>query len=280
LIKIVDKRNYDLIETGDFWLHRYSSANFLESMFKNNSLNIKFTRAINFEDPLEGWDIKNKGIRKAIEETIEFYNRVNDDGGKVEMAGIIFSFFANTTLEGSTEWIEKLNRFNINRKSTFISCWFKTDTLVEENIAMWRLYGNNEDGIRVSVKWSELREKLLISDKNLKVGFVDYDNFDTNNPFFSKDKSYKHENEFRILFSKNNADKDQFIKIDGINVKATARSKHNTDCFVHRLRNLGFVEDNNSKTGFVMGKSKLFYESKQVDWTEVLKILNQDIDRQ
>lgn len=280
MIKIVDKRNYDLIETGDFWLHRYSSANFLESMFKNNSLNIKFTRAINFEDPLEGWNIKNKEVRKAIDLIVNRYNTIIDDQGIVEQLLGFFDIFSLETKWSTKDTVIKLNEFDKARKSTFISCWFKTDTLVEENIAMWRLYGNNEDGIRVSVKWSELREKLLISDKNLKVGFVDYNNFDTNNPFFSKDKSYKHENEFRILFSKNNADKDQFIKIDGINVKATARSKHNTDCFVHRLRNLGFVEDNNSKTGFVMGKSKLFYESKQVDWTEVLKILNQDIDRQ
>lgn len=272
--------NFDNPNGEDFWLHRYSSTNFLEKMFHGGALNLKFTRAIHFEDPLEGWDLRNPEIKKAMDETLNYYNRVKQDGGIVEFTSIVLALHANTTLSGLKRWVNKLNEFSIKRNSTFISSWFKTDTLKEENRAMWRLYGNNEDGIRISVKWSDLKQALLQIDEKFEAGIVDYDLINEGqNLFFTKDISYKHENEFRILFSKEDLTTDQFIKLENLKVHSTIRSRYNRDCYINRLEKIGFVKYFNTNNKLTFDESKLFYESKQVDWSEVLDIINKEISR-
>jgi hypothetical protein len=262
----------------DFWLHRYTSANFLEKMFKGGDLNLKFTKAINFEDPLEGWDLRNPQIKEAMDHTLDFYNRVIEDQGDVDLTAVILAFHANTTISGLKKWVTKLNEFSGKRNSTFISSWFKTDSLKEENRAMWRLYGNNEDGVRISVKWSDLKQALLKINEKFQVGVVDYGmNNEGQDLFFTKDISYKHENEFRILFYNENTTVDQFIKMDKLKVHATVRSKDKKDFYVNRLKKMGFEKGFDTNNKLTYDESQLFYESKQVDWSVVLDIINREL---
>ncbi|KOY51697.1 hypothetical protein I602_1257 [Polaribacter dokdonensis DSW-5] len=264
----------------DFWLHRYSNANFLEKMFSNGALNLKFTKAINFEDPLEGWDLRNPKIKKGMDETIAFYNRGIDDSCTIENLSGILSFFTDTRLDVLKNIVLKLKNYNENRNSTFISSWFKTDTIEEENRAMWRLYGNNEEGVRISVKWSDLKQALLKFNENFEVGLVDYGmNTKQQNLFFTKDISYKHENEFRILFYNKKAIEDQFIKLDNLKVHTTVRSMYNKDCYTNRLKKLGLEKGFDTNNKLTYDESHLFYESKQVDWSVVLDIINREILR-
>lgn len=266
----------------DFWLHRYSNANFLEKMFEGGVLNLKFTKAINFEDPLEGWDLRNPQIKEAMDSTVNFYNRVINDGGIVENLSEIFQTlnYDKLKLEDLKSMILRLKNYNEKRNSTFISCWFKTDTLEEENRAMWSLYGNKEDGIRISVKWSDLKKSLLKIDEKFEVGFVNYGvNSEEQNLFFTKHISYKHENEFRILCYKENTIENQFIKMDNLKVHTTFRSKHSKKCYVNRLKKNGFVKGINNNNNLTFDESLLFYENKQVDWSFVLGIINREISR-
>jgi hypothetical protein len=269
--------NFNDFENDDFWLHRYSSANHLESTFKSGNLNLRFSTALNFEDPLEGWDFKDADVKNGMDGVVHYYNRVINAGGTVEYLSGALELLTQSRTDKLKKIIKQLNKYSEKRSSTYISCWFKTDTLEEENRAMWKLYGNNEDGVRVSVKWSDLKKELEKTEEEFEVGFIDYGNQkNTANLYFIKDKSYSNENEFRILFSKENSNDLEFVKFENLNkLNCTTRSKHNLDCYNNRLKKLGFNDGNNSK--LKLEKSNLLYESKQVNWEEVLGVLNNEI---
>ena len=278
----MNSSQHNIKNNKEIWLHRYSNANFLEKMFSGGALNLKFTKAINFDDPLEGWDLRNSKIKLAMDNTLQYYNRVIDDGGTIEnLLGAFHAYnYDKLSLEGLKSMILKLKDYNEKRNSIFISSWFKTNTLEEENRAMWRLYGNDEDGVRISVKWSDLKQALLKINEKFEVGVVDYGmNNEGQGLFFTKDISYKHENEFRVLFYNENTTEDQFIKMDNLKVHATVRSKDKKDFYVNRLKKMGFEKGFDTNNKLTYDESQLFYESKQVDWSVVLDIINREILR-
>jgi len=274
---IKDCINFDKNSKQDFWLHRYSNANYLEEIFKSKIFNLRFNTAVFFEDPYEGWDTEEKGLKDDMDLIVGFYNRVINDGGKTENLSCVLKNLVRKDKKELIEIIKRFEDYNRKRNSTFISCWFKTDTLDEENRAMWKLYGNNEDGIRISVKWSDLKKQLNRSEQEFDVGFIDYGNQkNTENLFFIKDKSYDHEREFRIAFSDEIKNENITIPLQNLEkIDCVVRSQYSKNCINDRLDKLGFKPDENSKR--VRKISNLSFEAKQVDWTAVLELLNKEI---
>ena len=269
--------NFNDFENDDFWLHRYSSANHLESMFKSGNLNLRFSTALNFEDPLEGWGFSDDGLKSAMDIIVSLHNRVSKEGGVTEnFRGTLKTLggFTNSKMDDLEKVIQQLSEYNKNRNSTYISCWFKTSTLEEENRAMWKLFVKDEDGIRISVKWSDLKKQLQTRKENFNIGFIDYGNKNKiEDLFFIKDKSYKHEKEFRITLSQENTENYLYLDCNELSkVYCTVRSKHNDISINTRLGKLNFNREPESK--LVKTKSNLSFESKQVDWRQVLKLMS------
>ena len=268
--------NFNDFENDDFWLHRYSSANHLESTFKSGNLNLRLSTALNFEDPLEGWDIGDDGLKYAMDMIVALHDRVIKEGGWVENTfGMLKSSvrLTNSKMHDLETVIFQLSEYNKKRNSTYISCWFKTLELEEENRAMWKLF-SNEDGIRISIKWSDLKKQLQASKDNFNLGFIDYGNQNkTEDLFFIKDKSYKHEAEFRITVSQESIDNYLLLDFKELNkIYCTVRSKHNDISINTRLGKLNFNREPESK--LVKTSSNLSFESKQVDWSQVLKLMS------
>lgn len=274
--------NFDINNTQDFWLHRYSSVKHIDSLFQNKCLNIRFTTALEFDDAYEGWNINQKDLKDAIDDAIKYHNRCTNLGGKVESIYWVLKTYiddyTDKKINDAIEIIEILKNYNDLRSSTFLSCWFKTDMLEEENRAMWNRYGDNENGIRTSVRWSDLKKQLEQIDENFEVGFVDYGNKkELTNLFFIKDISYSLENEFRIVINKQDTS-SQEIHIplrDLESVYCTVirgKSFNETD---NKLKKLGF--NSNSNTGFVLKESNLAVGKSQVDWLPFLNLLKDEI---
>jgi hypothetical protein len=104
------------------------------------------------------------------------------------------------------EWIREL----AHRRCTW--CWFVSLDSTEENVAMWNLYA--KDGVLVKTNWKAIQDALadqpeyeaaLFKVNYVRVGEHD-ENFKSadnlNRPYLFKSKGYKHEQEMRVLFSK------------------------------------------------------------------------------
>lgn len=262
----------------DFWLHRYSSAEHLEKIFKNGYLNLRFTTAMNFEDPYEGWGIENLKQKEVFDLIVRFYNRAIGDGAVVEGLSNSLSCMSRIEMTQLPVEIEKFKLYNDFRSTTFINCWFKSDTLEDENRAMWKLYGNNDNGIRISVKWSDLKNQLSHYDEVFDAGFIDYGNQNKlNNLFFVKDKSYWHEREFRLTLNNQNNKEAITIPLDLEKIYCVVRSRTNRNEIWDRLGTLGFENYENVK--WVKKDSVLSFETSQVDWSEVLEIVQNEINQ-
>lgn len=276
---IKNEINFRAHNNKDFWLHRYTKAIFLDSNFKKGHLKIRFSTALKFGDPYEGWNIEDKSLKDVIDLQVGFHNRVINDGGAIEgTACVLNKMIKDLTPHKQFELrdvVKKFESYNTNRNSTFISCWFATNTLEEENRAMWQLYSKN-NGYRISIKWSDLKKQLEENNQDFEVGFVDYGNRNKiDNLFFVKDSSYTHEKEFRIVFNKKTKINTRSIIVDNLEkVYCTVRGK-NVNSLTQKLSNIGYSRNNKEK--LVLKESNLSYESGQVDWARVLEILNKEI---
>jgi len=279
---IKESINFNINTTKDFWLHRYSSAKYIDTLFQNKCLNIRFTTALNFKDAYEGWGFKNRRLKGAIDDATKFYNRVTVlDSGKVESIYCMLKNYIEDYTDLKIDEVKSIaklfKKYNDKRKATFLSCWFKTDALEEENRAMWKLYGNNENGIRISIKWSHLKKQLERLNESFEVGFVNYGNKkELNNLFFIKDISYKHENEFRLSFYKQKKKNEYVIPFEGlVKLYCTVRSEKHENIINNQLDAFGFSTDKHAK--LIRQSSNLTFESNQVDWEDLLEKLNQEI---
>jgi hypothetical protein len=104
------------------------------------------------------------------------------------------------------EWIREL----AHRRCTW--CWFVSLDCTEESIAMWNLYA--KDGVLIKTTWEGIQNTLaselgyeaaLFKVNYVRVGEHD-DKFTSaenlNRPYLFKSKGYKHEQEMRVVFSK------------------------------------------------------------------------------
>jgi hypothetical protein len=198
-----------------FWIHRYTSTNRLSEYLGQNGISIPFTLASDFWDFLEGAGKLSESDLSAM---------ITTNKWKTSMLGLGYSTgtldclhqsisdlvgVSNKNLTNYQVYLQELYNFWKRRRSTYISCWFKSNDLDIESRYMWELYGNrkcdsgNEEfPIRISIHLPEIINK--IADAGLIRDIVKYTPFEEgSNPFFYKDASYQHEQEFRIISEKN-----------------------------------------------------------------------------
>jgi len=90
------------------------------------------------------------------------------------------------------------------RRHTFISCWYMGEN---ESSVMWRGYTNVKSGIAIRTSYARLRNQLEKNQKMFIIGKVEYrdykvealSDFDTYIRFFSKDRIFARESEFRLI---------------------------------------------------------------------------------
>ncbi|NOQ26928.1 MAG: hypothetical protein GQ564_16325 [Bacteroidales bacterium] len=176
------------------------------------------TRLNLFEDKLEG-----------ITKNHLLVNLVSDKLG--EMVAPWFGEVANiATININPQNRNSLRRQRIDfQNNNFANCWFVSD---HESIAMWQLY-SRPDSIAIKIPYKSLIEQIDLNKfqlsgynhLNLRYGAVDYFKFDDvesltdlmiqeNHQGFVKDKSFSHENEFRIMLSIKNQDNKKAEKKD------------------------------------------------------------------
>lgn len=92
------------------------------------------------------------------------------------------------------------------REFTFVNCWHINET---ESDGMWKLYLNGNEGIAIQSDYKRLLESIVDDEKSLAFGAINYYDEDYEIPdgltiltYFHKRLSFKHENEFRILYQK------------------------------------------------------------------------------
>ena len=250
-------RSKILKNESEIWLHRYFSSKYLDNVIENNSLNIRFSAFDTFSDGLEGWDYRIKNIKKAINEMALFNNRVIKDNGVIEAIDCLELILIENHSEGHFD--KKLVKENIlERKRHYVSCWFSSNTNSSESRIMWDIYAKkrNEIGLKVSIKWLDLKEALIKSDVNFRAGLVNYvsdENPADSDYMFLKDISYEHERELRIIIKKDSPkNKYEEMKFDiniFKNLFVTVENSHNNQDVINRLEKLGFSKSHGfSKT--------------------------------
>jgi hypothetical protein len=288
-----------LNQTDDFWLHRYLPAKDLHYYFDEVSLKLRFSRIDSFKDNLEGWDLSKPELKLAMDTLTNYHKRVIDDGGTITSLETTLKvlLFYMTDSKRSNQVIDikhsihELAAFNQKRKESFVSCWFATDRLEEENRAMWDLYANkhsrylnildktditNEFGVRISVKWQDLKLYLSKTVENIKAGFVNYCLNEYIEPLmFTKEISYKHECEFRLLLTKQIDDKHLIMKLSDLSQIVCTIWNNNDKKTLYLLQNVGFkpISDQNIALERQYGFTNLTPEIPQIDWEDLLKTL-------
>jgi hypothetical protein len=287
-----------LNKTDDFWLHRYFPAKDLNYYIDKESLNLWFSRIDTFYDNLEGWDLSNPALKLVMDLFNNYYYRVRRSGGIIIDPVHTFKLyhFLNSDINSSMpeidikQSINELAAFDKIRKESFISCWFATEKLEEENRAMWDLYANkhsrclnlldetdfsNEFGVRISVKWQDLKFYLSKTDENIKAGFINYCLNEYIEPLmFTKEISYKHECEFRLLLTRQIDEKRQCLKINNFpQIVCTIWNKKDKQSSQFLLNNGFTAMDMESESNRTFGFTNLILEIPQIDWEESLKIL-------
>ena len=176
-----------------------------------------FPRADTLDDPYEGtWPYKNGFLLRwaldnvdRLEERADYYLIKK---GEDELRVPRF-------LEGVRATLEDLLRFYIDnvewpqesRKRTYVSCWHRSDF---ESEAMWKLYGNIDDGIAIRSSVEDLAtcaqptchmqiRKSGYTYECRDIRYIDYGNdilpLLTINPFLYKRQSFEHEKEARFI---------------------------------------------------------------------------------
>jgi hypothetical protein len=195
--KIVVKFINDKEINEDAYLWRYMDIHKFLSFVFNRSLH--FTRLDNFEDKKEGITVNHlfyKGLKKQMDNHPMFDN--------------IRKYMSIETLGGAMnkidDQLEKIQRRN------FANCWVIGENN-SESVAMWNLY-SKPNSLAIKIKYSNF--KKLLNDKGLHsfdstrevicspINYIDFQKPDYKNlknidSVFTKDISFKHENEFRII---------------------------------------------------------------------------------
>ncbi|WKD85077.1 hypothetical protein KCTC32516_00415 [Polaribacter huanghezhanensis] len=248
-VKII---NGKIEKEESIWLHRYFSSKFLVNTISEEEMIIRFSRVDTFSDGLEGWNYKIENLKQAVNLMAQYNNRVIDSGGEI----VENDCARSSIIKGysDSEFDKNLVEENIKeRRRHFVSCWFASTNETEESRFMWNNYSHidGELGMKVSVKWVELKEALIHSNIDFKAGFVDYSEKLSDEYMFLKDSSYKHEREFRLVIEKEMERKVKFISL-GINNRFLKRiifsieNSYNINKEKTLLENLGFENTQDS----------------------------------
>lgn len=168
-----------------------------------------FPSAESFEDPFEG----AKGVRKRKEHWdgfyLDFFRRAvrSIPGRGAQLSEI------DVEKEG-TDLLRQMERSGqLDRRTTFISCWHEN---THESEAMWRLYSSYIDNaIAVRTSYQRLYEALG-RDVRIRIGRVEYLDLDAdfagpNDAFWRKRKSFDHEREVRAVISEPESQKSGIL---------------------------------------------------------------------
>jgi hypothetical protein len=248
-VKII---NGKIEKEESIWLHRYFSSKFLINTISEKEMIIRLSRVDTFSDGLEGWNYKIENLKQAVNLMAQYNNRVIDSGGEI----VENDCAKSSIIKGysDSEFDKDLVEENIKeRKRHFVSCWFASANETEESRFMWNNYSqiDGELGMKVSIKWADLKEALISSDIDFKAGFVDYSEKLSDEYMFLKDSSYKHEREFRLVIEKEMERKVKFINL-GINNRFLKRiifsieNSYNINNVKTLLENFGFENNQDS----------------------------------
>lgn len=179
------------------YLWRYMDIHKFLSFIFNKSL--YFTRLDKFEDSKEGITMSHL-----------FYQNLKREMDNHPMFDKIKTYMSVDTLGGEMNKID--SELEKIQKCNFANCWVIGENN-SESVAMWNLY-SKPNSIAVKIKFSDFK-KLLTSkglhsyDSTIKIlcspiNYINFQkpdlksikNFDS---VFTKDISFKHENEFRII---------------------------------------------------------------------------------
>lgn len=196
----------------DDMLWRYMDLSKFISMISRNDL--YFAAANTFEDIFEG----AKGI---IDKKSDWDNFYLDFFQKAILTAPGQDISKLTIEKLKTDSERLLNELNasgeINRKSTFISCWHMNNY---ESEAMWKMYSKDvTNAIAIQTTSGHLYEALY-KEPCIKIGKVKYIDFkkrfsSLNGAFWYKRKSFEYENEVRAIIQKHNVnEKGIYISVD------------------------------------------------------------------
>ncbi|MDQ7815976.1 MAG: hypothetical protein RDU14_03060 [Melioribacteraceae bacterium] len=201
-LQIIESKRYK--EAANYFWRYMDIHKFLDFL---NTTELSLTRMDLFEDPLEGIPLKT---------LIQFSKDADRD---LLTDHKLSEIIINQKLldECSQELRQQIELVTAIQKSSYVSCWFCSDT---ESMAMWNLY-SNPDSLAVRFKRNILIDltksaynKARLQNLTIRSGYcgiVEYQKFDSinyhpnTNDFkvakvvFRKEKSYEHENEFRII---------------------------------------------------------------------------------
>lgn len=192
IMQIKQNKKFDLEKNDQLW--RY--INLHQLLYFLNTETIFFAPLSSFEDPLEGFSKKNLNA-----------------------------------VEGEQPAEQKFNHRDLQEQQQlmYASCWFLGDS---ESMAMWETH-SNPDSVALQFNARSLIDLILRNAENfqsddfteLTYGKVDYTKlFQLNNQEFEKhnhefvgflkDKSYKHEEEFRFIVTQSAELKKEFRGFD------------------------------------------------------------------
>lgn len=192
----IEHYNIESINSNDYLWKFISIEKFL-SIILNRKL--FFTRLDKFEDTLEG-----------IAPELLLLDYAED--ALLNLPFEISSFPYNLLSTRSDSLMDKLHE---TQKYNFANCWFLSSDNVE-SVAMWNLY-SKPNSVALNIKFNNFIDKITkngirsnINIKNFMLGGINY--IDFQNPIevgesieklkftpFIKDKSFRHENEFRMI---------------------------------------------------------------------------------
>jgi len=202
----------------DAYLWRYMDIHkFLSFIFKKS---LYFTRLDKFEDRKEGITINHL-----------FYQNLKKQIDNHPMFDKVRSYMSVETLGGEMNKID--DELKKIQRSNFANCWVIGENS-SESVAMWNLY-SKPNSLAIKIKYSDFK-KLLI-EKGLNsfdtsrevicspINYIDFQNpdfssFQNQDSVFTKDISFNHENEFRIIV------KEKIREIPAINYKPNIHRKN------------------------------------------------------
>lgn len=252
------------------YLWRYMDIHKFLSFIFNKSL--YFTRLDKFEDKKEGITINHL-----------FYQNLKKQIDNHPMFDSIRTYMSIETLGGEMNKIDdELQRIQIHN---FANCWVIGENS-SESVAMWNLY-SNPDSLAIKIKYSDF--KKLLTKQGLQsfdtsrevicspINYIDFQKPDFKNitdidSVFTKDISFEHENEFRIIV------KEKEREIPPIEYKSNIHKK-NSEKLHNAFWNYIGVELN-----FIDFKGfdfEIVHHPKSQDWTknnikEIIKISETD----
>src|SRR5690606_30123405 len=100
----------------------------------------------------------------------------------------------------------RISQAFLYRKAKFVSCWHASNV---ESAAMWKIYGENENGIAVISDIARMKSAFHESVETIYAGRVSYidfaeDRLDLGNgftPLVHKRSSFEHEKEVRLVWT-------------------------------------------------------------------------------